>query len=376
MKRGRPRQYDPTIPAHVDQAKIPAGAYWDRRDRVWYTHMCEGNKARRKRLAGASATLADLHRLIEELAQSSGPARGTIEWLQEKFTASDQWKALAPATQRDYAACLLTLQRIKTRLGGTVAELQVDRLRRVDLQQLVDKIATDRPALANHVKRWLGRLFAWGMQRGHMHDRTNPAHGLDAARERKRRRLPSADVYVRMLQYARDNHTDYLWIAMELAYLLRLRGIEVVTLTDAHVSPEEGIHTNRRKGSRDSLVQWSPRLRAAHDAALARRKRIWAARKVPMPLRNTDRRLLVNDRGQPLNRRALSTLWQTMMVSAVAKGIITDAERFGAHDLKRKGITETKGTRAEKREASGHKAEAMMDVYDLSVPVVTTPGDE
>jgi len=37
------------------------------------------------------------------------------------------------------------------------------------------------------------------------------------------------------------------------------------------------------------------------------------------------------------------------------------------------GITDTPGKRADKREASGHKSEAMMDVYDRSVPTVDTP---
>ena len=61
------------------------------------------------------------------------------------------------------------------------------------------------------------------------------------------------------------------------------------------------------------------------------------------------------------------------MHSAIDAGVITTNERFGLHDLKRKGITDTLGTRADKQEASGHKSEAMMDIYDRSVPQVDTP---
>jgi hypothetical protein len=61
------------------------------------------------------------------------------------------------------------------------------------------------------------------------------------------------------------------------------------------------------------------------------------------------------------------------MKMAIAEGVITDAQRFGPHDLKRKGITDTKGTRGEKQQASGHKAQQMLDVYDFDVPVVNTP---
>jgi len=38
--------------------------------------------------------------------------------------------------------------------------------------------------------------------------------------------------------------------------------------------------------------------------------------------------------------------------------------------MKHRGITDTPGTRAEKQLASGHKTEAMLDVYDHSVPRV------
>jgi hypothetical protein len=44
-------------------------------------------------------------------------------------------------------------------------------------------------------------------------------------------------------------------------------------------------------------------------------------------------------------------------------------QRFGLHDLKCKGITDTPGTRADKQQASGHRSESMMDVYDMSVAI-------
>lgn len=49
---------------------------------------------------------------------------------------------------------------------------------------------------------------------------------------------------------------------------------------------------------------------------------------------------------------------------------MTAEQRFALHDFKRKGITDTKGTRADKQQARGHKEEWMMDVYDLNVPTV------
>lgn len=370
MPRGRPRKTDLSIPARIDQAALPKGVYWDRRDHVWYTFVDDADGVRhRRKLAGADARLSELHAILEALG---GNAVGTLGRLCELHAASRRYRLLSAKTKEDYEAQQKTVRTYRTR-AGLLKDLRVVSLTPAFLQKLVDKIADEYPSKANHLLRYLRAVFSWGIRRGHC--QANPAKGLEQAKERKRRRLPGTDVYVTMLRYARASHTDYLWIAMELAFLLRLRGIEVVTLTDAHVSAEEGIQTNRRKGSRDSLVKWSPRLRAAYDAAIARRKRIWDKRRMPTPLRSAERPLLVNDRGQPLSRHAISTIWQTMMVDAIAKGVIAEADRFGAHDLKRKGITETKGTRADKREASGHKDDAMMDVYDLSLPVVSTPGD-
>jgi len=61
-------------------------------------------------------------------------------------------------------------------------------------------------------------------------------------------------------------------------------------------------------------------------------------------------------------------------VQAIEKSVLTEDQRFGMHDFKRKGITDTVGTRADKQQASGHKDEAMMDVYDLSLPLVDPSG--
>lgn len=104
------------------------------------------------------------------------------------------------------------------------------------------------------------------------------------------------------------------------------------------------------------------------------RNAIWAKRRMPTPMHPEDRLVLVNKFGAPVARNTLSNLWQTLMNQCVEQGVIADAGRFGLHDAKRKGITVTQGTRAEKRESSGHRTDAMMDVYDLSVPHTTTPG--
>lgn len=367
MPRGRPRLHDPSIPGHIDQAKIPRGAYWSRADRVWYTIVLEGGRKRRRKLAGPDAKLSDLHRLLEDVA---GAQRGTLGWLCDLFHASKQFTEKADKTRQGYTDQRKIVRTYRTK-AGVLADLQVSGITGPFLVRLFDKIAAEYPSKSNHLLRYLRRVFNWGMPRGYC--TSNPAKGIEQAKERKRRRLPAHDVQNAMIEYARAHHADYLWVVLELAYLCRLRGIEVLTLTDANEVPH-GIETNRRKGSNDSLVKWSPRLTAAWQAARDRRARIWKAKSIPTPMKPELRPLLVNAKGKPITRGTLDTLWRTMMLGAIEAGVITAEQRFGSHDLKRRGITDTTGGKAGKKAGGGHKTDAMLDVYDFEIPEVTTPG--
>ncbi|WP_375166114.1 integrase [Pseudomonas allii] len=79
--------------------------------------------------------------------------------------------------------------------------------------------------------------------------------------------------------------------------------------------------------------------------------------------------------GGPLRKTSLDTAWQRFITLALADEFITPEQRFALHDLKRRGITDTVGNRADKQEASGHRDPKMMDVYDLSIPIVFPSAD-
>ena len=207
----------------------------------------------------------------------------------------------------------------------------------------------------------------------------NPALGIEAPIKRKQRRLPRHNVMEvlidratargRLASHEPGGCPEYLTIVMELAYLCRLRGIEVVALTDVN-EMEEGLLTNRRKGSLDNIVRWTPRLRSVWDSAKAIRAKTWERRQTAIPIAPSRRHIIVVSHGGPLRKSSLDTAWQRFITLAIADGTITPEERFALHDLKRRGITDTTGNRAEKQEASGHRDQKMMDVYDLSIPVV------
>jgi hypothetical protein len=66
----------------------------------------------------------------------------------------------------------------------------------------------------------------------------------------------------------------------------------------------------------------------------------------------------------------LDNAWQDLMTAAIDAEVIPREQRFTLHGLKHRGITDTKGKKAEKKEASGHKTDAMLDLYDHEVAMV------
>jgi hypothetical protein len=124
--------------------------------------------------------------------------------------------------------------------------------------------------------------------------------------------------------------------------------------------------TGRRKGSLNNITLWTPALRAAVGELVSLRKVALKRRgkdKI-QPMRPEDRPLLVAQDGGPLQKSSLESAWQRLRANAIAAGVIHADESFSLHGIKHRGITDTKGTRAEKKDASGHRTEAAFSVYD------------
>ncbi|HEY0335591.1 MAG TPA: hypothetical protein VGC74_18130 [Stenotrophomonas sp.] len=156
---------------------------------------------------------------------------------------------------------------------------------------------------------------------------------------------------------------------MTIAYHCRLRGIEAVTLTDAHATPE-GIRSNRRKGSRDNVTAWSPELRAAWALLVDLRKQAADRQRLAIPVRAKDRYLVVSETGKRLSKSSLDSAWQRLMVLATrpddsGASVLASAEYFTLHGLKHRGITDSDDKRA-----GGHRSEQMRQRYDHEVPLV------
>jgi integrase len=365
------RKHNPAIPAHIDQARLPKGIYWDASGNGrWYVFEDRDGRKGTKSVAGPCATLADLHGLMEQ--RTTGCVRGTIRHVVGKWQESPAWAALSPRARKDYAYALKQAMAYRTRSGAPLGDLYVDRLTPPVFARLRDALSAT-PAKANTWLRRLKGAFAWGVETGHC--RTNPCAGVSLLKERKRDGMPVLLDMRAVQAFARDRgqlvpHTagslpPWLWAAMELAYQCRLRRIEVLTLTDAHVT-DKGVQSNRRKGSRDTLTRNSPALLEALAALQAHRAKAWEGRAVP--LKPEDRTLIVGEDGEPLTRHGFSSAWQRMMKAAIDGGVIPPGRRFTAHGIKHRGITDS----ADKR-AGGHKTEAMRQRYDHSLPEFDGP---
>jgi site-specific recombinase XerD len=359
------------MPRHIDAAKLPAGLYWraTAKGGVWWRYKA----GKRDVVATETAMLSDLHAVME----SDSAPQGSVNLVMAKFHGSTEFSGLADGTKGNYLALSRFIAGYQTKLGVPFGMLEVDRLNTPVIQRLIEAIAKETPTKANHVLRYMRRTFAWGIRVGLC--KTNPARGVKQAKERRKNTMPGQQPFADVLAFAKDRgqrvaHTDgsvpsYLWAVMELAYGCRLRGIEAVTLTDANAL-EAGIMSKRRKGSLDNVTRWNGRLREAWAHLEARRRAIIDTRKLPTALSPELRFLVVAENGQPITKSGFDSAWQRMIKLAVAEGIIEPSQRFSLHGLKHRGVTDTKGTRADRREASGHKTESAFGVYDHAIPVV------
>ncbi|WP_329767281.1 integrase [Stenotrophomonas maltophilia] len=390
---GRPRKAPPNLPSHIDYNMVPKGIYWDRSGRGrWYVlepHP-DGKGFKSKTVAQAAARLSDLHLIAEQRSGSS--TRGSVAYVIDLFEASLTFSHLASSTQRHYRDYASAIKVYPLKNGAKLGEMMIDKLTPGAIRRLVDVIAQGRaasapgelpvpgyPTKANHWLRYLRRVFGWA--REHDHIKSNPASGVKQVREKRDHRMPELDVFRRLQAYAekcgdlgareKGSLPSYLWPAMELAYQARLRGIEVLTLTDAHDMGEK-LMTNRRKGSRDNLVAKGHHLSRALCSLRQRRAAIWSKNGRAPPLCDRDRYLFVGEDGEPLTRSGFNTAWQRMIRNAIKEQVIDAGERFALHGLKHRGVTDTKG---DKKTASGHKTDAMLNIYDHDVPSVRSTSD-
>lgn len=359
------------IPRHIDSAKLPQGTWWDKsgsgRWMLKYKDQAL-DKWCSRRLCDANASLAEIWQAYE--VQNS-PLVITFGTLSRDFQQTPIWRKLALSTQRDYLDCHL---HITTRKGNTglLGELPIAKWTVGLVRKYRDKRGESSESRANKELAYIKRVFSWAYEYEKI--KFNPALGVKKLTIKARQHYAEDKDYEFMLQIAKQSGYWYAWPAMEIAYLCRMRLSEVLDLTDANELPG-GLLIKRRKGSRDNITEWNPRLRTAWDHIISTRNKILVDKKQPHPIHAKDRGVIISERtGDKIVVSSLKTAIGRISVATkqAAKDRGIDWIPFTFHDLKRKGVSDTKGDR---QEASGHRTASMMNIYDVKVRTVKPAND-
>ncbi len=167
---------------------------------------------------------------------------------------------------------------------------------------------SDVKVSANSERSYLLAVFGWGLERGYCD--TNPVTPVRRYKEPPRDLYVTHDMYDAVYDLALESE-KYVRPAMELAYLLRARTVEIINLKHVDLS-DVGIRVRRSKGTKTNLVKWSTRLKAAIVDATAA---------VPESKKIVSSYVLNNSRGQPLTESGFQSAWQRLMTLAKKRGV-------------------------------------------------------
>ncbi len=218
--------------------------------------------------------------------------------------------------------------------------------------QLIDNItpATIRRYLdwrnnisGNREISYLSKAWSWCRERDIVTS-SNPCAGVKKIKETPRDRYVTDEEFNAVYERA----PKYIQVMMKLAYLCRMRSIECLDSRVKDIT-HRGLIVRRAKKSNDALTLWSRELTSAVDMGLE------GCMRVPeMPIIN-------NGKGGEVKMEAFRTAWQRLMKRTKKE---TDMKHWVFHDLKAKGVSDFCG---DKRKASGHKSEAMVQIYDRKI---------
>jgi hypothetical protein len=288
-------------------------------------------------------------------AKLAGNPKFTLYWLRDEFHASRQFTELSAKTQKEYLLLSRLLDHdIKfddraAHLGDVMASsLTTPMLRKLFDRRLTNyqEAGKKGTAMVNRERAWLSAMLSWGLQYiDGLGLLTNPCKGIKRAKEQAIDRYVPDHEYEAQAEVAAELYA-YMPVVYELLYLCAARGVEA---TDLHKnSPKErGLEVDRRKGSEDNGILWTPRLRAAVDAALAMHR--------PGKVQTTA--LLVNLSGERLTKSAIDSAQQRIKAEMERRGL--GHIYWNLHLLKAKGLSDAKNKRI-----AGHKSEAMQRRYD------------
>jgi integrase len=349
MGRNRKSKADQRLPPYVYLAK---GRYVHREYR-------DGKLGRETVLCPGDTPIAQVWAAHAALTAEPAP-RHTLRWLFDQYLQSQDFLRLQPTTRRDYEGYARRIADTPQRNGTPFGAADLDQITPGVLRRYADKKAETAPKSANREISFLKVAFRWGAERDIVRD--NPARDIKKSAEQPKN-LYVTDADYRAAYNAAAKY-PYLPPIMELAYLCRLRLCEALDLTRANLT-QDGIQIARRKGSKGNLTTWSPRLRAAVDAAQALPRKV-------IPMDDALAYLIPGADGGRMLESTVQTAWQRLMPGLMERGEVES--RFTLHDLKAKGISDTE--EGQRRAGAGHLDGSITErVYNRRLVPVKPSGE-
>jgi len=269
-----------------------------------------------------------------------------LRWLLTEYSKSPAFTKNAKATKTLQTSQIEHLCAYKMKSGKPFGEAEIKKITPGAIRKYLDaREAENAPVAGNREKSLISAAWNWALER----DKTklhNPCTVVKRNKETPRDRYVTEEEYNTAYQLAET--TPYLRPAMEMAYLCRMRRIEILTATRAQIL-DEGFDTKRVKGSRDAITSWTPRLVSAVNYKAGPVNSLF---------------IVHTKTGQQVGKEAFKSAWTRLKKKMVTAGI----EPFNFHDLKSRGCSDYKGEN--KLDATGHKDPKMLTVYDRKKLVV------
>lgn len=300
-------------------------------------------------------------------AAQAGPAaeNKTMTYIVNQYLESRKFKTLSNKSQKlsENLKKILNHPLQVSNKTITLGDLSIRHVTRPMVRRLADKRLADYKTQGkkgevqvNREITFLSTATHWAQDHiDNLGINTNPFR-IQKFPEKPRDRYPTDDEY--WIQYEQAKHiSDYLPIVFEITYLVASRSVETLDIKLSDIDPDPvngGILINRRKGSKNNIINWSPRLYAAYQAA----KELHKKHKIA----SIDAPLIIGSHGQALKQSSLSTAMHRLKERMESKEIGLADVYWRMHDLKRKGISDAKD-----KNISGHVTEAMKQRYQVKI---------
>ncbi len=307
-------------------------------------------------LCSTDVTRYELHQAYD-LAVDGHQQAYTVSWLMKCYEQSDHVrKKLTVRTRKEYESYMSLISSFPTPDGLNLGAQPLKFIKRTTIRDYLDNYRNGSATIsANHHVQFLKAAWNYVSERDDLVP-PNPCLRVRLNQQSPRNRYVTdqdLQAYKNLCSYR-----SYMPLAMELAYLCRLRANEVYSLRTEHVL-KDGLRIFRGKGSMGEITLWTLRLRKVVEDCQNWNKCIRGV-SILSPWFLHDRK------GCKYTMSNHKSQWARLQKAADAAGL----ERFNFHDLKAKGYTD------QEIQDAGHMSQKMHKVYDRRGRMVRPPDGE